>query len=69
MHTIVLSVEADTKEIEVMARVLKAFIGKQIIYTCHEYGSLWLTTRCRNIVRSVFLHFPLRISHKISRIV
>lgn len=69
MFTIVLSVEAGTKEIEVMVHVLKEFIGKQIIYTCHEYGSLWLTTRCRNVVLPVFLHFPLRISHKISRIV
>lgn len=69
MLTIVLSVEVGTKKIEVMAHVLKEFIGKQIIYTCHEYGSLWLTTKCRNAVLSVFLHFPLRISHKISRIV
>lgn len=32
-------VEAGTKEIEVMAHVLKEFTGKEIIYTCQ---GIWI---------------------------
>lgn len=58
MLTIVLSVEVSTKEIEVMAHVLKEFIGKQMIYTCHAYGSFWLTTRWRNA--ALCIPFPTK---------